>query len=303
MTKDKKLQATHEGQLKIINKILPCAVLEDGTRIISSSSVFIAFDRTPRGAARGNIDEKSVLRSLPSFIAAENLLPYIEQELHDLRSVIEYTDTKNRTRKGFKAEILPVLCDIYIKANKDGILTSRQVKLVEISEIMISSLAKIGITALIDEATGYQNVRTKDALQIILDKYLLKEFETWSKRFPDNFYKEMFRLRNWNINTVNFTKRPSVVGTYTQDIVYDRLAPSILKELETLNPKDIKGNRKNKHHQFLTDDIGHPALSQHLHTVIAFMKAATNWEEFVKMLERALPKKNKQTLVDIEPEE
>ena len=295
---DKKLRAIHEGQLKILDKILPCAVLEDGTRIIGATAIFTAFDRPQRG---DRAQDKEI--KLPSFIASKALLPYITQEVQEQIRLIEYLDVNNKLKKGYRAEILPQLCDIYLQAKKDKVLSVKQVRLAEISEIMVRSLAKVGIAALVDEATGYQNVRSKDALQIILDKYLLKEFATWSKRFPDDFYRQMFRLKSWDIDKLNFTKRPGVVGKYTKDIVYDRLAPCILKELEERNPKDTKGNRKHKHHQFLTDDIGHPALSQHLHTVIAFMKAATSWDSFQRMLARALPKKNEQLLFDIKEEE
>jgi len=287
------LKATHEGKLKIMNKILPCAVLEDGTRIISSAAIFTAFDRPRRGDRA-----KDKVIQLPSFVASNNLKPYIDQGFQDGIKFVEYLDRNNKLKKGYRAEILPALCNIYLLARKDGKLASRQHRLAEISEIMVSSLAMVGITALIDEATGYQNVRAKDALQIILDKYLLQEFATWSKRFPDVFYKEMFRLKKWDINKVNFSSRPGIVGSYTNDIVYERLAPNILEELKKRNPKD-SGYRKVKHHQFLTDDIGHPALSQHLHTVIAFMKAATSWEDFKRMLAKALPRKNEQMLFDI----
>ena len=291
---EKILKATHEGQLKILDKILPCAVLEDGTRVIGVTAIFTAFDRPQRGS---RAKDKQI--QLPSFIASRSLLPYITQEFRVQIQLVEFLDINNKVKKGYRAEILPHLCDIYIQAEKDKVLTARQIRFAKISEMMVRSLAKIGITALIDEATGYQNVRAKDALQIILDKYLLKEFATWSKRFPDVFYREMFRLKKWDINKVKFSSRPGIVESYTNNIVYERLAPNILEELKKRNPKD-NGYRKVKHHQFLTDDIGHPALSQHLHTVIAFMKAATSWEDFNRMLARALPKKNEQTLFDFD---
>jgi hypothetical protein len=286
------LKATHEGQLKILDKILPCAVLEDGTRIISRASIFAAFER-PVGGTRAK---------LPRFMEANNLQPYINQDIQEVAKLVEYVGKNNKIIKGYRADILPSLCDIYLQAAKDRKIKKNQQKLVDIAEIMIRSLAKVGITALVDEATGYQNVRAKDALQIILDKYLLQEFATWSKRFPDEFYIEMFRLKQWDINKVKFTNRPGIVGTYTNDIVYERLAPNIVEELKKRNPKD-NGYRKVKHHQFLTDDIGHPALEQHLHTVIAFMRASTSWDGFKRLLQRALPKKNEQMLFDIERKE
>ena len=47
------------------------------------------------------------------------------------------------------------------------------------------------------------------------------------------FYKEIFRLKSW---VWNAGKMPGVVGKYTNDLVYSRLAPNILEELEKVNP-------------------------------------------------------------------
>jgi len=85
--------------------------------------------------------------------------------------------------------------------------------------------------------------------------------------------------------------RPQVVAHYTKDLVYARLAPGILKELETRNPKNDKGNRKAKHHQFLTEDVGHPALAQHLYAIIGLMRVADSWEQLIHMVDRAYPKR------------
>jgi hypothetical protein len=82
-------------------------------------------------------------------------------------------------------------------------------------------------------------------------------------------------------------KRPSIVGTYTTDLVYERLAPGIVAELEERNPKNERGKRRGKHHQWLTDDVHHPALAQHLHAVIGLMRASGNWDQFYRMMDRA----------------
>lgn len=87
-----------------------------------------------------------------------------------------------------------------------------------------------------------------------------------------------------------------LAAKYTADIIYSRLGPGILDELHRINPKTSKGHRKNKHHQWLTEDVGHPQLAQHLYAVINFMKAADSWEDFKRMLNRALPKYEKNQL-------
>ena len=140
-------------------------------------------------------------------------------------------------------------------------------------------------SALVDEATRYQETRDREALQEFLDKYLLAERAKWAKRFPDAFYREIFRLRGWQWQGMKIN-RPQVVGHYTNDIVWDRLAPGVREELEQINPKMRKGDRRAKHHQWLTYDIGHPALQKHLTGVITLMKSVVYsspnraWDEF-----------------------
>jgi hypothetical protein len=152
-------------------------------------------------------------------------------------------------------------------------------------------LAHVGIIALVDEATGYQEIRDRLALQAILDRFLRKELAAWAKRFPDEFYQEIFRLRGWQWRGMK-VNRPQVVSHYTKDIVYARLAPGILRELETKNPVTEKGRREARHHQWLTEDVGHPALVQRLYSAIALMRASGSWSEFKRLLDRAYPRYN-----------
>ncbi|MFZ3212027.1 MAG: P63C domain-containing protein [Terriglobales bacterium] len=96
--------------------------------------------------------------------------------------------------------------------------------------------------------------------------------------------------------------RPSVVGKYTNDLVYQRLVPGVLEELRHRNPKDEHGHRKGKHHQLLTEDIGIPALDNHLRAATAFMRAASTWDGFYRSMQRAFPKLNTTRLLNF-PEE
>lgn len=191
---------------------------------------------------------------------------------------------------GYDATALPLICDIWLKARDAGALQKQQLGKAKRAEILMRGLAHIGIVALVDEATGYQEVRDRKALQAILDRYLRKELAAWAKRFPDEFYKEMFRLRGWEWKGMKIN-RPSIVGKYTNDLVYERLAPGLLDELQRKNPKEESGRRKAKHHQWLTEDVGHPALAQHLYAVIGFMRVAGSWDQFIRMMDRAFPKK------------
>lgn len=279
---------SEETPLKLGDIRIPCYVLEDGRRVLSGKGMQdgLGFDKRSSGTA------------LAKFLSRPKIQEIIPQEVTEkLEQRIEFTRKGSggavAKTYGYDATLLVDLCDLFIQAKKQGRLTAGQEILADQAEIIIRSVAKVGLIALIDEVTGYQEVRTKDFLQGLLDKYLRKELAIWAKRFPDEFYKEMFRLRGWTWNPKS-VKRPSVVGKYTNDLVYERLAPQILEELEKKNPKNENGNRINRHHQWLTDDIGNPALTQHIHAIMGLMRAAAKWDDFYRWVQRAFPKKNEQ---------
>ncbi|WP_154827079.1 P63C domain-containing protein [Clostridium butyricum] len=280
------LKATHFGIIKIGEKELNCAVLENGSRIISKTAVFTAFERTQRGRKKDEVRVPSK-PNLPSFIDAKNLSIYISDELEEmLINPIKYKTKNGRIVDGFSAEIIPLLCDVYLQARIDNKLTIQQQSLALASEILVRSLSKIGIVALVDEATGYQYDRDRDELQKILSLYISKELLPWTKRFPDEFYKQMFRLKNWTYPRPN-SKRPGIVGTYTNKYVYDLLPPGVKEELQRVNPTVKPGRRKHKHHQFLTEDIGNDNLKNHLLKVITLMQASKDWRDFNILFNRA----------------
>jgi len=282
------MKATHEGELTVGKITLPCYVLEDGTRVLSWRGVNTAFGGSI-GGGRGADDG---VRNLPRILQSNAVKPFISQELTACAETpYEFRPPRGgRTAYGLDAKILPMMCETILDADKEGVF-SRSKEPVKIAEILLRGFARVGIVALVDEATGYQEVRDKKALQAILDAYLRHELAAWAKRFPDEFYKEMFRLRDWNWSHL---KRPSYVGKLTNDLVYERITPGLLEELQKRNPKDEKGNRQGRHHQLFTDEVGHPALAQHLYAVTGLMKASGKWDDFYRLLQRAFPRKNEQ---------
>lgn len=114
MAEEKILESTHQGTLKIGEAVLKVANLEDGSRIISRNAIFKAFKRTKRGRAKNEEREPN----MPSFIDAKNLKTFISSELMGVLKPIEYHDLKGKLMTGYKAEILPLLCDTYLSARK-----------------------------------------------------------------------------------------------------------------------------------------------------------------------------------------
>lgn len=294
-------RATHEGELKIGDIAIPCAVLEDGTRVISQRGMSKALGRVVTGSGTSGTQKNKTqdgVAKLPSFLSANNLNPFISMDLAaSLVKPIMYSPLHGgRTAYGFKAELVPEICEVWLKARDAGVLGVQQLPTAQTAYILIRGLAHTGIAALVDEATGFQDVRARNALAKILEAFIAKELRKWVHTFDTDFYKEMFRLRNIAYNET--VKRPRYIGHLTNDLVYSRLAPGVLKELRSKNPADEKGYRKTKHHQWLTNEYGHPELKSHLKVVIALMKSSDTWDQFYGMLQRSVPKYIEMPLFD-----
>jgi hypothetical protein len=280
-------RATHGSKdrpLRIGGMEIPCYVLPGDRRVLYQRAMVAALGMKYGGNRNRGGDR------LANFTAGKALEPYVSPELlRATTSPIKFRTPKGALAYGYDATILVDICEAVLQARVEGKLQAQQEHIAKQCEILVRGFARVGIIALVDEATGYQEVRKRDALEKYLSKYISKELVRWSKMFPDDFYEQMYRLRGWDYKE-DSSQRPGIVGHYTLDLVYDRLAPLVVDELKRLTPKDEKGRRKNKLFQRLTDDIGHNALRSHLFAVITLMKASPNWNSFYRLLQRALPK-------------
>ena len=289
----KVIAGTPDRPLIISGVEIPCYVLEDETRVFSQRGFFSAL-----GLSRVSVKTEGGSK-IPRFAATESINPLIDKDLGvALSSPILFKSPVGGIAHGYPATILPEICKVVLEARRQGVLHRQQQTLAERCQILIEGLATVGVIALVDEATGYQRIREERALAKILEKYIAEELQPWTKTFPIEFYEELCRLKGWpNILSV---KRPSVIGKYTNEFVYERLAPGVLKELREKNPRLSKGYRAKKHHQWLTPDLGHPKLKEHLAAVIALMRASPNWNALLRNIQRAFPKFGDQSSLPFE---
>lgn len=280
--------------MRIGDTEISAAVLPNGKRLLTQGTFYKAIgrSRTPK-AGTGVL---TTVDGTPFFLQADVLKPFLTEELLVSTTPIFFRDLSARRSVGYDAELLPMVAEVYLKMRDSFAKAGKEIPrqfahIVEACDTLMRGLARVGIVSLVDEATGYQDVRDRLALQAILDRFLRKEFAAWAKRFPDDFYKEIFRLRGWKWRGMK-VNRPQCVALYTNDFVWSRLAPGLLKELQTRNPKTEKGYRKARHPQLLTDDVGIPALSGRLYAIVGLMRAADSWEQLVKMVDRAFPRQD-----------
>lgn len=288
--------AINEGELKIGDLKLDVAVLPDGKRVILQSAVFKAFGRPQRGERQpGGIEIK-----LPPFMDAKNLVPFINQDVIEKIKPIEFKSNTGVVRSGYDASILPAICNVYLKANDKNALRASQASTVKKAEILVRGLAEVGVIALIDEATGYQRDRERDALAKILEAFVAKEIQPWIKTFPADYYENLFRLRGLDFPPENPHFRPQYFGVLTNDIVYKRIAPGVLEELKK---QAAKGSKGTKLHQGLTPSLGHQKLKEHLASVTTIMKLSDKYIDFIDKMNRLHPRFDSMTSLDLQDED
>ena len=279
--------ATHEGFWKTGQ--LNCAVLEDGRRVFSERSLSVALEHVRSGSEYARQREVPEEERLPVFITS-TVADYLSDEARaQLAKPIRYrTLSVGVPAKGIEASLLPEICDAYLAAREAGALKSPvSLRKAQAAERLLRALSKLGAIALVDEVTGYQFSRERDELQKLLEQFIVEEYRPWSATFPDEFYTQMFRLRNVKTNDVR--RRPAYFGHLTNDVVYARLMPGVLERLREVNPSD-EGRRKRRHHQHFADGDPHEALKRHIAGVVMLMKSSDNWNQFMGLLDKSSPK-------------
>jgi hypothetical protein len=291
-------KATHMGTLRMGSAEIPCAVLSDGTRLLTQAGFLQALGRSSKPKSKS----QQVTEGLPPFLATRSLKPLITDEILETTIPISFITPTGGKAHGFKAELLPKVCDLFLQARTDGLLTTQQLPLAEQSEMLVRALARVGIVALVDEATGFQSERARDELHRLLSVYLAEERLAWAKRFPDEFYKQIYRLKGWKW-PVGKAKTP-LLGHITNDIVYERLPEGVLPKLQELNPTDDESKRrKYKHHQSLSEEVGQPDLRDHILQILPIMKISKSWDAFKRHLDIAFPKSGTQIDLDFQDTE
>lgn len=286
-------KAEYNGALNLGGLKVVCAVLGDKkTRVISERS--LAYALGARGGAahwskrRG--EKKGAL--LPEYISRKTLIPFISDELRSqLMNPVLYEPKSGGVARGLEATRMPDICDVWIRAREKGALTPRQEDMAERAYILLRGFAHIGIIALVDEATGFEADRAKDALAKILQEFISTELCKWVKTFPDDYYEQLFRLRGLSYDQFS-TKRPRIIGKITKDIVYQRVAPGVLDALLERTSRRKDGRLKNHLHRWLTPEVGQQKLREHLAGTIALMTISPNYRKFHAMLNRVYPRQD-----------
>ena len=290
--------------LKIGDIEIDCFVLNNSQRVISQRGMFRGLAVT-RGGPRDDMRPDEGGAELPRFATQKWLSPHLSSDLEmALRNPILFSAPGFHRVLGYPATMLAEICDAILAARAAGDTTPRQDVIVERAEQLIRAFAKVGIIALVDEATGYQAYRARDELQKILAAYISPELLPWAKRFPDAFYEQLHRVWDWPYEPGN-NSRNAYIGKLTNQLIYEQLPPGVLEELKKKTPKSRRtGKRVGTLHRGLTEEVGHPSLQSQISATTTLLRATpTGKKEFFKKLfYTAFPQRQGELFEDAPPE-
>ncbi|MDX1489717.1 MAG: P63C domain-containing protein [Pseudohongiellaceae bacterium] len=286
--------AVRQGKLELGGWLLDCHHLENGNRVITQRSFVDVI-----GMKRGGKDLGYRLATLLNNPAMKS--NNIKELSLVITNPIKFKMLNGPQAFGYEGQVLVEYCKAILEARRVGaIVGSAALRYARECEAFVIACAKVGIMALIDEATGYAEVKQKDEYRRLFQDFIRSEIREWEKEFPDQFFELIYRLYDLRPTGVN---HPQFFGRFIRHYVYDPLASSngaILEQLDEKNPVAyLSGGRKFKMHQFLTNEIGVPALRQHLWQVIGIGNSVSNRQAFDASFRRAFPQSGDQQEFDL----
>lgn len=284
----------HEGEIDLAGLKIPAYVLEDGTRVLSGLAMQNALKMIDE-----NEENPSGTR-LVRYLSQKSLAPYIynDKDSNHYDPIECYRG--DQKINGYEATILADICDAFLEARNSIKLSVRQQTIADQCEILIRGFARVGIIALVDEATGYQYERERNELQKILTAYVSEEILKWQLTFTDEFYKEVYRLWKLPFIPKYIKNKPSFIGKLTNKYIYEQLPDGVLEKIRDNTPKSEKGNWKYKFHQSLTPEIGREHLKKQIIEVTTLMSVAKDKAIFEDLFQQ---KYNKSSQLEIDFED
>ncbi len=281
------------GKIKIGDINIPCAVLPDKTRLLSERAITKAFGGKRGGSHWKRIKENPDGANLPVFLSAKNIFPFINSELLDGlgRRRLYKSSSGGGASHGIEASLLPKICNALLKLRDAKEQHPSQEAIIAQADIIMRGLAEIGIIALVDEATGYIDDKDKTEYRDLFRDFIRRECREWEKEFPEQFTDMIYKL--YGLAKGKPGKHPQFFGRFIRKYIYTPLAGSdgaLLNMLDEKNPVVYaKGGRRHKMHQFLTDEVGLPAVRAHIWQVVGIGNASPTKEAFERGVKLAFP--------------
>jgi hypothetical protein len=226
-------------------------VFDDRRRVLGGSGAATILTGAPRG---GNLEGDVHVRALEGYMP-----PTLQNRMIDFVIL----DVPAQTEKGVTAEAFLEICGAYVHAWRNGVIVNdADVAIAKRSAVFLAACSKVGLFALIDEATGFESRRAKDELQLTLRALLLEEMQKWERTFPRELWEQFARLTNWK---GSLHQHPKYWGRLTMELIYDYLD---LELVEWLRENAPASKHAQSYEQWLSSQYGLKKLIEHTWKVI-----------------------------------
>ena len=221
------------------NLEIPCYVLDNGMRVFSGRGIQKAIGYDSKSGQWMNSFCK--MDGVSSYLCAgDNSIS--ERLSKPIKFKRNNAGGSQSTANGYEVTLLVDICSAIIDANRAGVFDNNVI--VRNADIIIRSVAKVGIIALVDEATGYQYERENDELQKILKAYISEELLPWQKRCFSTFAKSAIDNSDKKQSTKdNLHSTLAVLNDFRSGLDFKDITYTFLRDFEQYLRE--KGNADN----------------------------------------------------------
>jgi len=277
-------EALCEGLLEIGSVQIECYVLDSMKRVIHKRGMAKALGMKSGG---GNVFMRAMQRKGLGSEIGEDLRAKLDNPL------IFKTLTLDLGH-GYDATVLIDICQAIIDASKAGKLGPGQESLAIQAEIIIRASAKLGIVALVDDATGFIADKRRAHYKELFREFIREEIKLYDEpQFPDQLFDVIYRIYGLP-RKADAKNHPQFFGCFIRKYIYEPLANSngaILEMLDEKNPVVyVNGGRRYKMYNFLSEVVGMPALKAHLWQVVGIGNSVRNKAQFERSFYTAFPR-------------
>lgn len=149
-------QATHQGALRFGDIEIEVAVLDNGQRVITQVGFMAGLGSIRPPTGRQHYRNSA---NLPTFLTAQNLKPFVDEDLSKIASQIEFRTKQGSKIFGYAPNFLQKVCDVFARAQHAGVLKAAQHNVANRAQIIAEQFERSSTMHLIDEATNYQESR------------------------------------------------------------------------------------------------------------------------------------------------
>jgi hypothetical protein len=134
-----------------------------------------------------------------------------------------------------------------------------------------------GLEALIDQHTGFQEVKARDELLKILEPEIEPELMPWVRNFPDEFFRAIYAIER---EPYSKGVKISYLSTLINEFIFKPLPKNIGKALRRHAPASVEsGNRSRANSKYPSYETGDRYLDCQIARVTTAARLACNkWE-------------------------